>query len=340
MISPSETSFASEIDTSNQKTFIVTAYYSPVKWQNDYYRWSYEADIRLNGNGTHGASGSPVFTGMIAAPKTYAFGTQIFFEWLGLGTVSDRGWAIVDAYVRGQAYDRIDLWVGYGDAGLNRARAWGRREVKWTIVQNSTSAPIDITGIENGSVNLAWYPRPGASPSIGGLTSDVISAFADLGYNLVGTDTKSMILEFQLEQKVINSKDDDGAGNYGPKTRATLAALHADFQKKRDIELKAIEGARTLLLTDHDAWEKQYKQAEQTVTEFGQPRLKEKSNGIKLLQQWLSKEKHYVGSVDWQMNSRTLVAIRKYQKSKNIKATGTLDEITRNTMIDDIASTL
>ena len=32
LISPSETSFASEaIDTSNQKTFIVTAYYSPLK---------------------------------------------------------------------------------------------------------------------------------------------------------------------------------------------------------------------------------------------------------------------------------------------------------------------
>ncbi len=67
---------------------------------------------------------------MIAAPKTYAFGTQIFFEGLGLGTVEDRGGAIVDAYVRGQAYDRIDLWVGHGDAGLRRARAWGRREVK------------------------------------------------------------------------------------------------------------------------------------------------------------------------------------------------------------------
>ena len=107
-----------------------------------------------------------------------------------------------------------------------------------------------------------------------------------------------MITEFQLEQKIIDSKDADGAGNYGPKTRAALATLHADFQKKRDIELKAIESARTLLLTDHDAWEKKYKQAESTVTEFGQPHLKEKSNGVKLLQQWLSQQKHYIGSAD------------------------------------------
>ncbi len=52
---------------------------------------------------------------MIAAPKTYDFGTQIFFEGLGLGRVEDRGGAIVEAFVRGQAHDRIDIWVGSGD---------------------------------------------------------------------------------------------------------------------------------------------------------------------------------------------------------------------------------
>lgn len=277
---------------------------------------------------------------MIAAPKTYAFGTQIFFEGLGLGTVADRGGAIVDAYVRGQSYDRIDIWMGYGDAGLNRARAWGRREVNGTIVTADTRAPIDIIGIENGSVNLAQFPPVKSGVSIGGLSSDVISAFADLGYNLSGTDTVSMILGFQLDQKIINSKDDDGAGNYGPKTRAMLAKLHADYQMKRDIELKSIEGARTLLLTDHDAWEKKYKQAETTVTEFGQPKIKEKSDRVRLLQEWLSKEKYYMGHADGQMTPRTLVAIRKYQKSKQIKTTGKLDDTTRSAMIDDIARSL
>ena len=39
MISPSEMSFASETtDAPIQKTFIVTAYYSPIPGQNDYYR--------------------------------------------------------------------------------------------------------------------------------------------------------------------------------------------------------------------------------------------------------------------------------------------------------------
>ena len=168
----------------------------------------------------------------------------------------------------------------------------------------------------------------------------MISAFADLGYNLTGTDTVSMILGFQLDQKIINSKDDEGAGNYGPKTRAMLAKLHGNYQSKRDIELKSIEGARTLLLTDHDAWEKKYKQAETTVTEFGQPKIKEQSDRVRLLQEWLSKGKYYIGHADGQMTPRTLVAIRKYQKSKQIKTTGKLDDTTRSAMIDDIARSL
>lgn len=341
MISPSETSFASEnTDNLTQKTFIVTAYYSPLPGQTEYYRWSYEADVRLNGNGTHGASGTPVFTGMIAAPKTYAFGTQIFFEWLGLWTVSDRGGAIVDAYVRGQAYDRIDLWVGSWDAGLKSARAWWRREVKGTMVQDDKRDPINIAGIINGSVNLNQYPPVNWFPSIGGLPSDTIAAFADLGYNFKGTDTKSMITDFQIEQKIIQSKDDEAAGTYGPRTRAALASLHTDYTAKHATELAQIEWARKLLLTDHDAWQKQYKQAESTVWSFGQPKMKDAWDGIKSLQAFLLGKKYYTGNPDGQMTPRTLVAIRKYQKSKNIKPTGQLNDITKSAMIDDMASSL
>lgn len=37
---------------------------------------------------------------MIAAPKSYDFGTQIFFPGLGVGSVQDRGGAIVEAFER------------------------------------------------------------------------------------------------------------------------------------------------------------------------------------------------------------------------------------------------
>ncbi len=155
-----------------------------------------------------------------------------------------------------------------------------------------------------------------------------------------GTDTKTMLTEFQLEQKIIGSKDEDGAGTYGPKTRVTLAALHAKYLEKHNTELVAIEKARNLLLTDHDAWEKQYKQAETTVNAFGKPRLKETNDGIRLLQSFLLEKKYFTGNLDGKMTGRTLVAIRKYQTSKNIKPTGSLDDTTRSAMIDDIAMSL
>src|SRR5690606_35949985 len=60
-----------------QQTFVTTAYYSPLPNQSYYVTGSYHWDKVLNGNGTHGASGTPVFEGMIAAPSSYAFGTQV-----------------------------------------------------------------------------------------------------------------------------------------------------------------------------------------------------------------------------------------------------------------------
>ena len=79
------------------RDFVVTAYYSPMPNQSFYLRGNYEAEKRLNGNGTHGASGKPVFTGMLAAPSSYSFGTRIEFDGLGVGIVEDRGGAIVEA---------------------------------------------------------------------------------------------------------------------------------------------------------------------------------------------------------------------------------------------------
>jgi hypothetical protein len=72
------------------KTFLVTAYYSPTPGQNTYARGSYDADTKLNGKGIAGSSGKEVFYGMLAAPKSYGFGTQIYLEGLGIGSVEDR----------------------------------------------------------------------------------------------------------------------------------------------------------------------------------------------------------------------------------------------------------
>ncbi|MFA6917568.1 MAG: peptidoglycan-binding protein [Candidatus Gracilibacteria bacterium] len=116
-----------------QQTFIISAYYSPLPCQDKYATGSYEADIRLNGHGIHGADGTSVYPGMIAAPKTYAFGTKLHIPGVGIVAIHDRGGAIVPAGDRGNSYDRLDIWMGYGDKGLKRALNWGKRTVDVTI---------------------------------------------------------------------------------------------------------------------------------------------------------------------------------------------------------------
>jgi hypothetical protein len=70
--------------------FEATAYYSPLSNQRFFWNGSYDAEIKMNGNGIAGASGKPVFNGMVAAPSQLAFGTQIVIPGRGMGSVEDR----------------------------------------------------------------------------------------------------------------------------------------------------------------------------------------------------------------------------------------------------------
>lgn len=144
-------------------TLIATAYYSPLPDQKYYLRGNYQAELLLNGNGTHGASGKPVFNGMLAAPKGYAFGTKIWVEGFGVGSVEDRGGAIVPVGVRGNAHDRVDIWMGYGEEGLGRALAWGRRTVKARkYVSKTTAVTFDFSRVKpaNLSKSVAKLATP------------------------------------------------------------------------------------------------------------------------------------------------------------------------------------
>ncbi len=126
-----------------ERDVVITAYYSPLPDQCCYVKGSFEADKILNGNGTHGADGTPVYEGMIAAPKSYAFGTRLSIPGLGTVTVHDRGGAIVET----ENYDRIDLWAGSGEEGLARALAFGVRRAKATVYPPGTSQPGENFGI-------------------------------------------------------------------------------------------------------------------------------------------------------------------------------------------------
>lgn len=117
--------------TCEKRTFIVTAYYSPLSGQTFFYKPSYQDEVILNGGGLYGASGKKVFNGMLAAPQSYDFGDIVYFPSLGIGEVADRGGAIVQSGERWHSYDRIDIWMGKWEEWLAKALTFGKKTLEW-----------------------------------------------------------------------------------------------------------------------------------------------------------------------------------------------------------------
>jgi peptidoglycan hydrolase-like protein with peptidoglycan-binding domain len=134
--------FSKAADTSYDTMFTLTSYYSAEQGQVAFARGGYTAELILQGKGTHGASGEEVFAGMIAAPGSYEFGTVIELEGLGVFKISDRGGAIVEAGVLDLAkHDRLDIWMGHGEAGLARALDFGVQHLSATVYPKGTPHP-------------------------------------------------------------------------------------------------------------------------------------------------------------------------------------------------------
>lgn len=215
------------------KTFTISAYYSPCPAQAKYATGSYAGDIRLNGNGTNGADGTPVYAGMIAAPKSYAFGTKLDIPGIGVSTVHDRGGAIVDAGLRSNVYDRLDIWMGYGDKGLQRALQWGKRDVNVTIygVNDSiveTAGFGDYTSAENCSNSVfgvlaegndVVVPQPVVTPKplpvAAAAPSDNLGRLAE---NLKKGDSGEAVRKLQEELKRLNLFKENITSYYGDVT--------------------------------------------------------------------------------------------------------------------------
>lgn len=316
------------------REFIVTAYYSPLPNQSFYLKGNYEAERRLNGNGTNGASGVPVFMGMLAAPKSYAFGTKISFDGLGIGTVTDRGGAIVTAGERGQPYDRIDIWMGQGEAWLKRALIWGRRKVTWVIVESSSSdTTIDFLAIDSGKIDLSRYEKVTAN-LVSALPTDVQSMFADLGYTNESRTTKDMVIAFQLDHGIISKVTDPGAGNYGPMTQEELKDEYTHYTFLKDAEIERIEKERTALITEHAEWETLMTRAEAKVDTFGSPSRGEQWSHVRELQAFLRSSGYFRGRDTGTMTPATILALKTLQRKKGITPTGKIDSLTHESLVE------
>lgn len=113
--------------TCTKRSFLVSAYYSPIPNQRMYIRWSLEKDIILNWRWANWADWTEVYMWLLAAPKWYNFWSKIILPWLWVWTVHDRWGAIVAK----SWYDRIDVWMWKWDEWLSRALNWWMRFIEW-----------------------------------------------------------------------------------------------------------------------------------------------------------------------------------------------------------------
>ena len=135
--------FGINIADCKPKMLYLSAYYSPQKGQAFYIHGTYDAEVKMNGQGTHGASGAPVYDGMVAASKQYPFGTVVVIPKIWNGIIEDRWWAIVsDPQGSQTGTEHIDIWVGKWTAGLMRALTFGRQQRKWYICSGQKTQEI------------------------------------------------------------------------------------------------------------------------------------------------------------------------------------------------------
>jgi hypothetical protein len=204
--------------------FIVTAYYSPLPNQKKYITWTYSWDKRLNWEGHTTASWKPIKVWTLAAPSKYPFWTKIYFEWYGVWVVEDRWWAIVKAWVRWHEHDRIDIWMWYGDEWLQRALKWWKKTIAWRVVSKNEKVNLKFTknvleGLEKIKVNPEYHPKNNVKKLQENFKKLWIYNWKiDGNYNSIKKD----IINFQIKNWIIKSKNDEAAWWFGPKTYIAL----------------------------------------------------------------------------------------------------------------------
>jgi peptidoglycan hydrolase-like protein with peptidoglycan-binding domain/3D (Asp-Asp-Asp) domain-containing protein len=298
-----------------KRMLMVSAYYSPLPGQRYYMRGNYKADLRLNGRGTNGADGTEVYIGMLAAPRTFPFGTRIRIPGLGVGAVHDRGGAI-RSY---NSYDRIDVWMGHGEEGLARALNWGMRLVEGDVfwkphqVQQGLSFGWVSSTLPKGTLNrligrtvqsAKVFAKPITKQSPATSIKELQTALNTFGYyhgpitGNLGPLTKEAILTFQLDEGVIAHKNVRGAGYFGPKTRATLKKRLETFNVtvvKEQNRLRSNLKALTVGMGKNSRGTKVY-QMQQMLWELG----------------------YYGGELNGSYDSETIDAVFRFQRANGV----------------------
>ena len=234
-------SFSINLKWCKKHIFKVSAYYSAVYGQRFYHRWNFFSEIKLNGRWYKGASWKRVFNGMIAAWKKYKFWTKIYFPWLWVGQVEDRGSAIVNKWQRWEKYDRIDIWVGKWEKWLMRAMSFWKQIRIWYICPATKKLKVwfhfnrffIIKNFFHRTLFSIWLNPWRKWPWVRAL-QDYLRKFGYLKHSSTGYFgrlTKKALIKFQKDHNIKTKY----YGYFWPKTRHIMKELVFGKNDKKNI---------------------------------------------------------------------------------------------------------
>lgn len=201
--------------------FTATAYYSPIRGQKKYYMWNYEAEIRLQWRGTT-ASGTKPHPWTLALPRGYAFWTKIYLDGIWVWVVEDRWWAIVG--------NRIDIWMWEWDEGRERAIKFGKRKVKWYIVDSEKDITIEFNSSKISKYSSLRVDAENPNSENVKKLQQLLQETWLYTWKIDGDfeSVKDILINFQIENNIIGSKNDAVAWFFG---RKTYEALRKQYRK-------------------------------------------------------------------------------------------------------------
>ncbi len=324
-----------------EKMFTVTAYYSPETGQIFYYKSSFQEEVILNGEGKIGASGKNVFTGMLAWPKTYPFGSLIYFPELGIGEIADRGGAIVLSGEKGQNYDRIDIWMGKGEEGLIRALTFGKKNMTWwycdvSMVKKGVKSSLDLNKVPTLKYFFDMAIRlQELKPERNDIWVRTLQKYLNtLGYlnkkyrhGSYDNHTVQALCNYQVAKKIVSRKSPD-CGKFGKMTRAKMKTevqnkwllpqdLYAKWTFATILDLAQRYNGKSASITTGQQWnnEKIQPTSKQKIFLFYKAYSKwDQSSEIKILQTFLQTQWLYSGKIDGIYSINTISAVYEFQK--------------------------
>lgn len=234
---------------------------------------------------------------------------------LGVGDVHDRGGAIL----AGKDYDRIDVWMGRGEEGLARALNWGARivegEIYWQAHQIqpglsfswiSPELPTSVVNrMKSRTVqNPAVFNKPITKTSNKQTIQELQETLIMFGYYHGAIDgvysdaTRKAVLTFQLVEGVIANENEAGAGNFGPRTTATLKQKLEEFNAEVTREIARLQANQEMLISN----------------------LGKKSSGedVVALQRMLWDLGYYHGNLNGKYNEETINSVFDFQTDYNV----------------------